>query len=527
MSSSQKKGYLLLEDGSCYEGFSFGADVNISGELVFQTGMVGYPESLTDPSYKGQMLILTYPLIGNYGVPALEMDEYGIPKTFESNKIHISGLLVGEYCEKPSHWTSVKTLQQWLIENKVPALTGLDTRSLVQKVRDNGSILGRIIIGDKNQQVNLYDPYKDHLVAAVTTKEIKTYSCGSQNAKTVIAIDCGMKYNQIRCLLKRNMNVKVVPYNHDISKDSDFAGVFISNGPGDPTFCKETISQLQLLLKREKPIPIFGICLGHQILALAVGCTTYKMKFGHRGHNQPCMDRTCSYPRCYLTSQNHGFAVDPKSLPEDWEVFFDNANDHTNEGIIHKSKPFYSVQFHPEACAGPDDSQPLFDKFAAMVNGIEYKPKEFVPEFYPKPNKVLILGSGGLSIGQAGEFDYSGSQAIKALKEEGIETILINPNIATVQTNPNLADRVYFLPVNIEYVSKILEKEKPDGIMVTFGGQTALNCGVELHRSGILKKYGCRVLGTPIESIVATEDRQQFAQKNGRNWRTNCSKLFC
>jgi len=498
------KAKLILEDGSSFEGYSFGSERSVSGECVFQTGMVGYPESLTDPSYQGQILVLTYPLIGNYGVPPNEIDsDTQLPKYFESSHIHPTALLVSDYCDEPSHWNSSRTLSQWLKEQNVPALFGIDTRALTKKIRDRGSMLAKIVFpSQKDAEVEFDDPNKRHLVQEVSTKQVKTYGQGKGDV-TIIAFDCGMKYSQIKHLVKRGAVVKVVPYNYDLSKDNEnYHGVFLSSGPGDPSMCTETIQQLQYLFNQaktsgKKVVPIFGICLGHQLMALAAGAKTYKMKFGNRGHNQPCVDLSSGREtpngasdiagkRCYLTSQNHGFAVDTNTLPKDWQPYFVNANDNTNEGLSNKHMPFFSVQFHPEANAGPMDTEHLFDKFLCMVRGTPYIPPTTTTIASADTNnnetidpskvkKVLILGSGGLSIGQAGEFDYSGSQAIKALKEESIEVVLINPNIATVQTSTGtgLADRVYFLPITPEFVTRIIEKERPQGILVTFGGQTA------------------------------------------------------
>ncbi|MFT7803066.1 CAD protein [Arapaima gigas] len=516
---------LVLEDGSAFPGCLFGAATCVSGEVVFQTGMVGYPEALTDPSYKSQILTLTYPLVGNYGVPTDEGGEFGLSKWFESSKIHAAALIVGEVSQNPSHWSSTRSLDQWLKEQGIPGLEGVDTRALTKKIREKGTMLGKLVVDGKPEANIPFDnPNQRNLVKEVSIKEPRVFN--PDGVVRITALDCGIKYNQIRCLCTRGAQVTVVPWDYPLDPE-DFDGLFISNGPGDPLFCKESIENLRKVVCVENPKPLFGICLGHQLLSLAIGAKTYKMKYGNRGHNQPCIHKDTG--RCYITSQNHGFAVDPLTLPSDWDVLFTNANDQTSEGIVHKSKPLFSVQFHPEHVAGPADLVGLFDVFLATVRdfkeGTEGKPvKQRLTEHLafagaPKPDefiwprKVLILGSGGLSIGQAGEFDYSGSQAIKALKEENIQTVLINPNIATVQTSKGLADKVYFLPLTPEYVTQVIKNERPDGILLTFGGQTALNCGVELTKQGILERYAVRVLGTPVASIEMTEDRKIFVEK--------------
>ena len=368
------------------------------------------------------------------------------------------------------------------------------------------------------------DPNKRNLVAEVSTKKIQIY--GKGNSPRIIAYDCGMKFNIIRYLVDTHkVELMVLPFDYDLEANAaevgDWKGLFLSNGPGDPAMCADTIKSIKYALALEPPRPIFGICLGNQLLALAAGGSTYKLKYGNRGMNQPCIDLRTG--RCYITPQNHGFAVDSDSLPADcWKPLFLNANDLTNEGIVHTSKPFFSVQFHPEASGGPVDTAFLFEKFVGHVrnipqplvlhDGLSYARKTY--------KKVLLVGSGGLSIGQAGEFDYSGSQCIKALKEEGIEVILINPNIATVQTSQEVedlvarsADKVYFLPIQPDVVMDIIHKEKPDGIIVSMGGQTALNVGVELWRAGRLQAAGVEVLGTQIPVIEATEDREIFSSK--------------
>ncbi|KAI8376213.1 uncharacterized protein BYT42DRAFT_378462 [Radiomyces spectabilis] len=555
---------LVLQDGTSFQGISFGSESkSISGECVFQTGMVGYPESLTDPSYRGQILVLTFPLIGNYGVPSRdEMDELlkDIPKYFESSEIHVAGLLVGSYGADYSHYLAHSSLSDWLKENDVPALYGIDTRALTKKIRKQGVLLAKILFPKKTmtaldsaaaalglsssktdsasenawmehyQDVEWVDPNQRNLVAEVSIKEPKVYypdpakaiKTASGRTLRIMAVDVGMKYNQIRCFVFRGVELKVVPWDYDFASEpaDSYDGLFLSNGPGDPTMVETTFHRLSTLLKAGNK-PIFGICLGHQLLALAAGAKTMKMKYGNRGQNIPCTNMISG--RCYITSQNHGYAVDAASLPEEFEELFVNANDGSNEGIIHKSLPIFSVQFHPESTPGPRDTEFLFDVFINTVKECVDQNK-LVPIKMPggtkaenvqknprvHVSKVLVLGSGGLSIGQAGEFDYSGSQAIKALKEEGIYTILINPNIATIQTSKGLADKVYFLPVTPDFVRKVIQFEKPDGIYCTFGGQTALNVGIKLKDE--FESLGVKVLGTPIDTIITTEDRDLFAQ---------------
>ncbi|XP_071393365.1 multifunctional protein CAD isoform X4 [Centroberyx affinis] len=516
---------LILEDGTTFKGRPFGANVSVSGEVVFQTGMVGYPEALTDPSYRCQILTLTYPLVGNYGVPQDGEGEFGLSKWFESSKIHAAALIIGELSENPSHWSSAMSLDLWLKEQGVPGLEGIDTRRLTKKIREKGTMLGKLVMdGTPEASVPFDNPDQRNLVQEVSMKEPRVFN--PSGSLRITAVDCGIKYNQIRCLAQRGARVTVVPWDHPLDS-TDFDGLFISNGPGDPQLCQATIDNVRKVVCVDRPKPLFGICLGHQLLSLVIGAKTYKMKYGNRGHNQPCIHKGTD--RCFITSQNHGFAVDPQTLPPDWDVLFTNANDQTSEGIVHNTQPLFSVQFHPEHMAGPTDLVGLFDVFLDTVRdhkegntakSVKQRltdhlafPGSLKPEEFVRPRKVLILGSGGLSIGQAGEFDYSGSQAIKALKEENIQTVLINPNIATVQTSKGLADKVYFLPITSEYVTQVIKNERPDGVLLTFGGQTALNCGVELTKLGVLERYRVRVLGTPVASIEMTEDRKVFVEK--------------
>ncbi|CAB3359447.1 Hypothetical predicted protein [Cloeon dipterum] len=495
---------------------------------VFQTGMVGYVEALTDPSYHGQFLLLTYPLIGNYGVPEDTKDELGLSRWFESDKIHAKALIVSEKCDKPSHFQSVKSIDKWLEENDVTGLCGVDTRALTRILRETGSTLARIVLGEPSSDDmvrEIPDLNLHNLVDEVSPKDaVVVYNKGG--TPKIRLMHCGAKTNQIRCLIKRGAQVEVVPWDHPLLEEQDkFDALFLSNGPGDPALCSTLVENLKKLMEAVVK-PIFGICLGHQILAIAAGFTTYKMKYGNRGHNLPCVH--LSTGRCFMTTQNHGFAVADNDIPEHWSALFVNKNDGSNEGIVHNKLPYFSVQFHPEHCGGPEDLECLFDVFLKVAQNYLSSPASFTSvnaylneQFsYVRADstekiirKVLLLGSGGLSIGQAGEFDYSGSQALKALRENGIISVLINPNIATVQTSRGLADKVYFLPITPEYVEQVIQYERPDGILLTFGGQTALNCGVTLEEKGVLKKYNVEVLGTPISAITITEDREYFAQK--------------
>ncbi len=354
------KAKLVLEDGSVFSGHGFGYNKPVSGEVVFNTGMVGYPESLTDPSYRGQILCLTYPLIGNYGVPKHEKDSFGLEKNFESEKIQVSGLIVSDYSFEHSHWQAEKSLGQWLKEEKVPAITGIDTRALTKKLREKGVMLGKMVFS--SEDVDFADPNERNLASEVSCSKPEAFGTGR---KTVFALlDCGAKTNIVRSLVQRGCRVIRFPWNYKIfNGEFDFDAVFVSNGPGDPKKCTETIQALKESLERS--IPTFGICFGNQLLGLAAGADTYKLKYGHRSQNQPC--QVFGEKRCFITSQNHGFAVDEKSLPREWMPWFTNLNDGTNEGIRHKSKPFMSVQFHPEARPGPLDTGFLFDEFVKIA----------------------------------------------------------------------------------------------------------------------------------------------------------------
>ena len=361
MKNKTSRAKLILEDGSVFKGTSFGSDTPKSGEVVFNTGMVGYPESLTDPSYKGQILVLTYPIIGNYGIPEKTKDINNLMKFFESEKIHIQGLIVNNYSDNYSHWNAKESLSDWLKENNIPAITGIDTRALTKKLREKGTMLGRIKI--ENKDTKIIDPNKTNPAKEVSCKEIIRYGTGKIK---IALIDCGVKHNIIKCFLKKGAEVIRVPWDcNPKNLEEHFDAIFISNGPGDPKQYTATIKNIRNIINSKENIPILGICLGNQILALAAGGDTYKLKYGHRGQNQPCVDTKTS--RAYITAQNHGFAIEEKSLGKDWMIWFRNANDATVEGIRHRTKDWMSVQFHPEASCGPTDTEFIFDEFMKII----------------------------------------------------------------------------------------------------------------------------------------------------------------
>lgn len=374
---------LVLSDGTTINGISYGHDQSVAGEVVFATGMVGYPEALTDPSFKGQILIMTYPIVGSYGVPDKSL--------WESDRIQVSGLIVSNYIDTPSHFQSKMTLAEWFKKEKVPLLEIKDTRFLTKKIREKGVMLGKIVI---DKDIATYDPNIDNLVAQVSTKEITVEGKGD---KTIVLLDCGAKENIKRCFLSRGVKVIHAPWDFDpfstkgqnqlknvilersangaieshtkdpigrsrsLQDDKLFDAVFVSNGPGDPKMADKTIATVKKAL--DNKIPTLGICLGNQILALAAGGDTYKLKYGHRSQNQPCIMTESS--RCYITTQNHGFAIG--DVPKGFSPWFTNANDNTVEGIKHDTLPFMSVQFHPEATPGPKDTEWIFDYFLEKI----------------------------------------------------------------------------------------------------------------------------------------------------------------
>lgn len=355
------KAELILQDGSVFKGYSFGYQKNVSAEVVFSTGMTGYDVSLTDPSFEGQIIVMTYPLAGNYGVPSQDLDKNGISLFLESPKIHAKGLIVSDYCEKYSHYNAVESLSSWLVREQIPALFGIDTRELTKRIREKGVMTGRIVFQGLPDEAAEEDYDNVNFVDRVSCKEIIRYGEGA--AKKVVLLDCGVKHNILRCLIDRGVEVIRVPWNHDFTS-MEYDGLFISNGPGSPEHCGPAVLNIRKAMAASDK-PVFGICMGNQLLAKAGGASVYKLKYGHRGHNQPV--RMTGTNRCFITSQNHGFAVDEKTLGTDWEPFFVNLNDGSNEGIRHKTKPWFSVQFHPEAEPGPTDTEFLFDDFIKLL----------------------------------------------------------------------------------------------------------------------------------------------------------------
>lgn len=371
MKKKRVPGRLILEDGSEFPGEIFGKVKSQAGEVVFTTGMSGYPQSLSDPSFRGQILVATYPLIGNYGLPfdaksgAIELDEYGIPIHYESDRVQVGGLVVSELCDEPSHFASTSTLASWLEYHQVPGIQGVDTRALTERLREHGVMRGKIVV-DGTRAVSMDSGDLAHPVADVSPKDVRTFQAQDTSLMTrrprIALVDCGAKANILRCLLAREVDVIQVPWDHDL-EGIDYDGVFLSNGPGDPKSCQKTIATVRKIIKGTKPL--FGICLGNQILALASGADTWKLPYGHRGANQPCLE--LGTKRCYITSQNHGYAVRAESLPRGWEPWFVNTNDDTIEGIKSSCGLFKAVQFHPEGCPGPRDTEFLIDDFIDQV----------------------------------------------------------------------------------------------------------------------------------------------------------------
>ena len=382
---------LILDDGTRFRGQSFGYEKPVAGEVVFNTAMTGYPESLTDPSYAGQLMTLTYPLVGNYGVPPFTIEGNGLATFMESEKIHAEAIIVSDYSENYSHWNAVESLADWLKREHVPGITGIDTRELTKVLREHGVMMGKIVFDDEPDNIPEATYAGVNYVDRVSCKDIIVYAGGESKTfpvstpkeelnsqlstlnsplstlhsplKKVVLVDCGVKTNILRCLLRRGVEVIRVPWDYDFNQ-LQFDGLFISNGPGDPDTCDAAVQNIRRAMQNEK-LPIFGICMGNQLLSKAGGAKIYKLKYGHRSHNQPV--RMVGTERCFITSQNHGYAVDNNTLGADWEPLFINMNDGSNEGIRHKRNPWFSAQFHPEAASGPTDTEFLFDEFVNLL----------------------------------------------------------------------------------------------------------------------------------------------------------------
>ena len=352
---------LVLEDGTKFHGKSFGYDQPVAGEVVFNTAMMGYPESLTDPSYAGQLMTLTYPLVGNYGVPPFTLEQNGMATFMESDKIYASAIIVADYSEKYSHWNAVESLADWLKREHVPGITGIDTRQLTKVLREHGVMMGKIIFDDEPDNIPTAEYEGVNWVDRVSCKDIIRYNEGA--GKKVVLVDCGVKNNIIRCLVNRGVEVIRVPWNYDYTS-MEFDGLFLGNGPGDPDMCEDAVKVIRKQMSMSRK-PICGICMGNQLLAKAGGATIYKLKYGHRSHNQPV--REVGTNRCYVTSQNHGYAVDAKTLGSEWRELFVNMNDGSNDGVAHKENPWFTSQFHPEACSGPIDTEFMFDRVSQTL----------------------------------------------------------------------------------------------------------------------------------------------------------------
>lgn len=357
-----RKVTLRLEDGTEFHGTSFGYEKPVAGEVVFNTAMMGYPESLTDPSYAGQLMTLTFPLVGNYGVPPFTFEENGLPTFMESEKIHVRAIIVSDYSREFSHWNGVETLADWLKREQVPGITGIDTRQLTKVLREHGVMMGKILFDDMPDEVPEADYAGVNFVDQVSCREVIKYNEGAD--KKVVLVDCGVKANILRCLIRRAVEVIRVPWNYDFN-ELEFDGLFLANGPGDPETCEVTVQNIRRFLANPVVRPCMGICMGNQLLSKAAGAKIYKLKYGHRSHNQPV--RKVGTETCFITSQNHGYAVDSSSLPADWEPMFVNMNDGSNEGVRHKKNPWFSAQFHPEACSGPVDTEFMFDDFVKLL----------------------------------------------------------------------------------------------------------------------------------------------------------------
>ncbi len=524
MPDKKRHAALVLEDGRAFVGAALGADVIGEGEVVFNTAMTGYQEVLTDPSYAGQMVCMTYPLQGNYGVRDADA---------ESARPWARALVVRWACPSPSHHSSEGSLDDYLRRWNVAGISEIDTRALTRHIRLHGAQRAVLVheagvptqarlaeLAVAAQRVTLLS--EQDLVAETSRTrseewldplpvELRTRNRSDGEGLLIAVVDYGVKSNILRSLRERGCRVLVLPHTATWPEvqASGADGLVLSNGPGDPAVLDGPVELARHALGQ---IPMFGICLGHQVLGRAAGATTSRLPYGHHGANHPVKDFDTG--RVHITSQNHEFQVDAASIPAgDFYVSHRNLNDGSVEGLGHRKLPAFSVQYHPEGCPGPQDNQHLYDRFLDMVR--ERTPAVRVVagmKELPRPRKVLILGSGPIVIGQAAEFDYAGTQACKALREEGIETVLVNSNPATIMTDEEVADRVYLEPLTVEAVEKVIERERPDALLPTLGGQTGLNLATDLANAGVLERHGVRLLGATIETIRKAEDRQAFKQ---------------
>ena len=540
------KALLALADGTVFEGSSFGAPGEAGGEVVFNTSMTGYQEILTDPSYCGQLVAMTYPEIGNVGVN---------PEDVESGRPFVEGFIVKEYWERPSNWRAQQALGHYLHEHGIPGIQGIDTRALVRHIRTHGAQEAHHLNGRSRpeapgrQSQGAPQPHRPrpgegshlqravrlgrrHLVAGARLPRPRSHET-TNHEPSVVAYDFGIKRNILRNLVRAGCRVRVVPATTPaadvLAMKPD--GIFLSNGPGDPDVGPYATIVRDLIGKR----PIFGICLGHQILGLALGGRTYKLKFGHHGGNQPVMDLTTR--KVEITAQNHGFAVDVDSLKGIAQLTHVNLNDQTVEGLAHAELPLFSVQYHPGVVARPARCQlslrALHEADGGrmsdwqMACGSWHRGRRSDHPSLPSAmghqaisqstmpkrtdiKSILLIGSGPIVIGQACEFDYSGTQACKALKEEGYRVILINSNPATIMTDPDFADRTYIEPITAAMLERIIAAERPDALLPTIGGQTGLNAAIELAEHGILDRYGVELIGAKLPAIKKAEDRDLF-----------------
>ncbi len=525
MPSRKRHAALVLEDGRAFVGAALGADVLGEGEVVFNTAMTGYQEVLTDPSYAGQMVCMTYPLQGNYGVREADA---------ESARPWARALVVRWACPAPSHHSSEASLDEYLSRWRVPAISDIDTRALTRHIRTHGALRavlaheeavpGRRRLDELAEAARRVTPLSDQDLVAETSRterqewldalpsELRPAHSADGHGLAIAVVDYGVKQNILRSLRERGCRVIVLPHT---STWSDVAaagvdGLVLSNGPGDPAVLGVPVELARQALGR---LPLFGICLGHQVMGRAAGATTSRLPYGHHGANHPVKDLETG--RVHITSQNHEFQVDaPSLLPRsDFFVSQRNLNDGSVEGLGHRTLPAFSVQYHPEGCPGPQDNQHLYDRFVEMVRDRRPVLKAVGGATQaPKPKKVLILGSGPIVIGQAAEFDYAGTQACKALREEGITTVLVNSNPATIMTDEEVADRVYLEPLTVDAVERVIARERPDALLPTLGGQTGLNLATELANAGVLDRHHVRLLGADIETIRKAEDRQAFKE---------------